>query len=149
MIFFKFIYFFHGKFNVLLMNSTFVLSHYKFRIGATMIITNNSKRTFMNKVHQKIWSFWAKHQNKWIGLDWRFYYCNKWKIFLLVRSLTSFHFNDFLKKVWYAQSVPPTVYNQKYYFLLVGSGTATTYSPSIAKFSLKYFNISQNQKKRF
>ena len=39
------------------------------------------------------------------------------------------------------EPVPRIVYNQQTYFLLVGSGTTTAYSPSNIKFSLKYFNI--------
>ena len=38
--------------------------------------------------------------------------------------------------------VPSIVYNQKSQFLLIGSGTATTYSRSNTIFSLKYFKAS-------
>ena len=38
---------------------------------------------------------------------------------------------------------------KKSHFLLVGSGTTATYSPSNAKFLLKYFNISSNHQKHF
>ena len=44
------------------------------------------------------------------------------------RALTPFHFNAFLKKVSYAWPVPDTTYNQRSHFLLLGSGTPTTYS---------------------
>ena len=44
----------------------------------------------------------------------------------------------FKKKNWYAQPVPSTVYNQKNYFLLVGSGAKTIYNPSNTNFSFQY-----------
>ena len=44
----------------------------------------------------------------------------------------------------YSGFVSSTVYNQKGHFLLVGSGTTTTYSPSNTKFYLNYFNIFQH-----
>ena len=61
---------------------------------------------------------------------------------LLLRTLTSIHFNVFLKKVCNASPVPSTVYNPKSRFLLVGFGTATICNLSNTKFSLKYFNVS-------
>ena len=52
----------------------------------------------------------------------------------IIWKLTSFHLNVFFKKkVWYIYPVPRTVYNQDSHFLLVGSGTITTYSPSYKK----------------
>ena len=41
--------------------------------------------------------------------------------------------------------MPCTVYNQESQFLRVGSGTATTYSSSNTKFSVKYFNLKINK----
>ena len=43
--------FFHENIVVMLMESRFVLSHQKFRIGANMITINNFQSSFMNKVH--------------------------------------------------------------------------------------------------
>ena len=53
----------------------------------------------------------------------------------------SFHFNVFRKKVWHAEPVPCTRYNQESQFLLFGCGTIATYSPSDTKYSSKYFNV--------
>ena len=50
-----------------------------------------------------------------------------WKHFILVRARTA---------------EPCTAYNQKSHFLLVVSGTITTYSTSHITFSLNYFNLS-------
>ena len=60
---------------------------------------------------------------------------------IIVGALTSLHFNVFPKKVWYAYSVSRTVYNKESQFLLVVSGTRTTYSHWNTKFSLKYFDL--------
>ena len=62
---------------------------------------------------------------------------------LLLQALSSFHFNNFLKmsdllSQWLAPSITKNV------FLLVGSGTATTYNSSDTKLPSKYFNISSN-----
>ena len=61
---------------------------------------------------------------------------------MVVRALTSFYLNVFLKKGLVDLASPRTICNEESQSLLVGSGTATIYSPSNTKFSLKYFNIS-------
>ena len=51
--------------------------------------------------------------------------------------MTSFRLNDFLKRLIYiGLVVGHTVYNLESQLLLVGSGTATIYSPSNTKFTL-------------
>ena len=50
-----------------------------------------------------------------------------------------------LKTLYISQALtaePCTAYNQKSHFLLVVSGTITTYSTSHITFSLNYFNLS-------
>ena len=60
------------------------LEVYKFRIRATMIIRNSSKRSFMNiVVNFKIQSSWTKHSSKLAVSGWRFHYCFEMIIFLL------------------------------------------------------------------
>ena len=52
----------------------------------------------------------------------------------------------FFKKIAsYAYPVSNIIYNQESQFLLIGSGTATSYSPLNTKFSVKYFNIESIQ----
>ena len=55
----------------------------------------------------------------------------------------------FLKRLDILSQCLGTLYNQKSHFLLIGSETRTTSSPSNTKFSLKYFTIPYNHLELF
>ena len=63
---------------------------------------------------------------------------------MVVRELTSFHFNVFEKRVDMLGQCLVLPVTKESYFLLVGSGATAIYSPFNAKFSLKFFNIFEN-----
>ena len=62
-----------------------------------------------------------------------------------VRALTFFQFNVFLKKGLICLA-SVQYYNQKSHFLLVGSGTATIYSPLNATFNGSFKNSNKTKK---
>ena len=80
---------------------------------------------------------------KWMTIIWNcFYACRLFENEkLIVRALTSFHFDVLLKSFDILSQCLVLSITRKVISLLVGSGITTTYSISNTKFLLKYSSI--------